>query len=49
MTWASDEHWCIQGQCTKASAYMLNGYAFLADLCDRLGQDGVPSYRFGDD
>lgn len=38
-TWISDQHWYIRGQCTQASAYMLNANRFLADLAPRIGQD----------
>ncbi len=41
-TWISDSHWYIQGQCTQASAYMLDAYRLLADLAQRLGQDPAP-------
>lgn len=41
-TWISDQHWCIRGQCTQASAYMLRANAFLADLAARLGEDPQP-------
>jgi hypothetical protein len=43
-TWISDSHWYIQGQCTQASAYMLQAHRFLADLAGRLGMDPGP-YR----
>ena len=43
-TWISDSHWYIGGQCTQASAYMLNANRLLADLAGRLGEDPGP-YR----
>ena len=44
-TWISDSHWYIRGQCTQASAYMLNAYTFLADVAGRLGEDPQPYRR----
>jgi hypothetical protein len=41
-TWISDQHWYIRGQCTQASAYMLNASRFMADLARRLGRDPAP-------
>jgi hypothetical protein len=41
-TWISDSHWYTRGQCTQASAYMLNAYRFVADLAARLGKDPQP-------
>lgn len=41
-TWISDSHWYIGGQCTQASAYMLNANRFMADLAVRLGRDPAP-------
>ena len=41
-TWISDQHWYIRGQCTQASAYMLNANRFMADLARRLGKDPTP-------
>ncbi|MFH0796465.1 MAG: DUF4450 domain-containing protein [Candidatus Omnitrophota bacterium] len=38
----SDSHWYIRGQCTIASAYMLQAHRFLADLADSLGENAVP-------
>lgn len=38
-TWISDSHWYIGGQCTQASAYMLNANRFMASLASRLGKD----------
>ncbi len=43
-TWISDSHWYIGGQCTQASAYMLNANRFVGDLAERLGEDPTP-YR----
>lgn len=43
-TWISDSHWYIRGQCTQASAYMLNANRLMADLARRLGKDPTP-YR----
>ena len=41
-TWISDSHWYTKGQCTTASAYMLNAHRFLADLALRLNKDPKP-------
>jgi len=41
-TWISDSHWYIQGQCTQASAYMLQAHTLLGDLARRLGKDPAP-------
>ena len=41
-TWISDSHWYIRGQCTQASAYMLNAHHFLADVAERLGENPEP-------
>ena len=41
-TWISDQHWYIRGQCTQASAYMLNANQFLAELARRLGKEPAP-------
>ncbi len=41
-TWISDQHWYIRGQCTQASAYMLNANRFMADLAARLGVAPAP-------
>ena len=41
-TWISDQHWYTRGQCTQASAYMLNANRFLADLAPRLGISPAP-------
>ena len=41
-TWISDSHWYTRGQCTQASAYMLNAYRLVADLAARLGKDPKP-------
>lgn len=41
-TWISDCHWYIEGQCTQASAYMLNAYKLLAYISGKLNQDPEP-------
>ncbi|HQE81494.1 MAG TPA: DUF4450 domain-containing protein [Candidatus Hydrogenedentes bacterium] len=41
-TWISDSHWYIRGQCTQASAYMLNANRFMAELAVRLRRDPAP-------
>jgi len=43
-TWISDSHWYIGGQCTQASAYILNANRFMENLAARLGKDPAP-YR----
>jgi hypothetical protein len=43
-TWISDSHWYIRGQCTQASAYMLQAHRFLADVAERIGENSTP-YR----
>lgn len=40
-TWISDSHWYIRGQCTQASAYMLNAYRLLSRLAEDLGENAV--------
>ena len=41
-TWISDGHWYIQGQCTQASAYMLQAHRLLARLAPLAGEDPAP-------
>ena len=41
-TWISDSHWYIRGQCSQASAYMLQAHTFVAELAERLGEDPAP-------
>ncbi|MDX9972223.1 MAG: DUF4450 domain-containing protein [FCB group bacterium] len=41
-TWISDSHWYTRGQCTQASAYMLNAHTFMARLARALGKDAAP-------
>lgn len=41
-TWISDSHWYIQGQCTQASAYMLQANRLLERLAPLAGADPAP-------
>jgi hypothetical protein len=41
-TWISDSHWYIGGQCTQASAYMLNANRFMMFLGMHTGVDYSP-------